>query len=82
MSDTQRMLEFAIRAFTVDAPNDEPNGERERQLEVLGQALERGDLRVARKAYVYMCEASANNLRELRVAAEAHFGGDFRTETI
>ena len=68
----------AIRAFTVDMPNDEPNGPRERQLEVLGQALERGDLRIARRAYGLMCEAGADDTRTLRVAAEAHFGGDFR----
>lgn len=72
-------LKTAIRTFTVDAPNDEPNGERERQLEVLGQALERGDIRVARKAYSRMCEAGADDLRALRIAAEGHFGGDFRS---
>ncbi len=71
-------LTQAIRAFTVDMPNDEPNGARERQLEVLGQALERGDLRTARKAYGFMCEAGADDLKALRVAAEECFGGDFR----
>ena len=67
----------AIRAFTVDMPNDEPNGARERQIEVLGQALARGDLRTARRAYSFMCEAGANDLRALRIAAEEYFGEDF-----
>lgn len=78
MKETQHGLIDAIRALTVDAPNDQPNGERERQLDLLGQALDRGDMRSARKAYVLMCEAGANDLKYLRIAAEAHFGGDFR----
>ena len=75
---TGEAIAKAIRAFTIDMPNDEPNGPRERQLEVLGQALERGDLRTARRAYGFMCEAGGDDLMALRVAAEAHFGGDFR----
>jgi len=72
-------LTRAIRAFTVDVDGGgTPNGEAERQLEVLGQALKRGDLRVARKAYGFMCEASAADTKALRVAAEAFFGDDFR----
>lgn len=68
----------AIRAFTVEGPNDAPNGDFETQLEVLGHALERGDLRVARKAYQLMCGHAAKDRRALRLAAEAYFGGDFR----
>jgi len=73
-------LTAAIRAFTVDAPDDQPNGERERQLDSLGHALERGDVRAARKAYSLMCAAGADDLKALRVAAEMHFGGDFKTK--
>lgn len=71
-------LTTAIRAFTIDMPNDQPNGEREKQLDLLGQALDRGDIRAARKAYSLMCEAGADDLKALRVAAEEHFGEDFR----
>jgi hypothetical protein len=75
----------AIRAFTVDAPNDQPNGPAERALVRLGDALDAADWpgsREARVAYSELCERSADDIRDLRIAAETYFGGDFRADPV
>ena len=76
--DTTKRLARAIRAFTVDMPNDQPNGDAERHLLRLDKALRRGDLSRARDAFAAMCGAQADQLRELRIAAESHLGGNFK----
>lgn len=82
-------LVAAIRAFTVDAPNDEPNGIVEQQIELLGALLDpkkwghlnieqRALLKSAHGAMAALCESLADDTKGLCVAAEAYFGGDFR----
>lgn len=71
-------LAAAIRAFTVDAPNDEPNGPMEASLLALRFALGRGDMKSARRYYREMCSQMSDDTKTLRVAAEGYFGGDFR----
>lgn len=87
-------LVAAIRAFTVDMPDDQPNGEAERHLLRLNAALDpehwrrtsralssaAGErlLSEANGAAAAMCEALADDTQRLREAAEAFFGGDFR----
>jgi len=68
----------AIRAYTVDAPNDEPNGDAERECAALGEALlADGNIEAARDHYASMMDAEIGRLVALREAAEAYFGGDF-----
>jgi len=71
-------LVAAIRAFTVDMPNDQPNGEAERQLGILSDALHGQNLRKAIEAFVRYCDAEADQIKALRIAAEAYFSEDFR----
>lgn len=87
---TQDALIAAIRAITVDLPDDQPNGPAERALLHLQDMLDPGywpwgDVAACQRrlsqvngAMAELCEALANETRDLRVAAEAHFGGDFR----
>ncbi len=83
----------AIRAVTVDMPNDQPNGPAERALLDLEAMLDlsgwnwsdaetcRRRLANVNDAMAKLCEALADDARRLRIAAEAHFGGDFRAPT-
>lgn len=71
-------LKQAIRAFTIEGPNDTPNGPAEEALSLLGDALEKGNLRAARACFERLCEHLADDTMALRIAAEAFFGGDFR----
>ena len=83
----------AIRAITVDLPNDQPNGPAERALLDLEAMLDPsgwkwGDPDTCRRrlangndAMAKLCEALADDAHRLRIAAEAHFGGDFREPT-
>jgi hypothetical protein len=68
----------AIRAFTVDAPNDEPNGAAEAALSKLGEALRSCDRNRALNAYEAYCAAAADDTGNLRKAAEGYFGVSFR----
>ena len=75
-------LVAAIRAITVEAPDDRPNGPAEQALLDLEKALDPrvgcAGLNAAREAAAALCEALADDTRALRIAAEAYFGGDFR----
>lgn len=77
-------LQAAIRAFTVDSEKDgrpSPNGPAESAWEKLSDVLrslpEAQFERVAGPAIDYLL-ADHDRTRELREAAEAVFGGDFR----
>lgn len=78
----------AIRAFTVEAPDDQPNGKAEKALRDLDEALNPGrwpketfgGLAKACDAAANLNEALADNVRALRIAAEEFFGGDFRAQ--
>ena len=75
---TRDRLVRAIRRFTVDvAGGDTPNGEEERCLDRLGDALERRDMSAAGDAFCAYAIARAEDTAALRAAAEDHFGGDF-----
>lgn len=69
-------LTSAIRAFTVDGP--EPNGPAEQAMLELGKACERRDWHGVNTHAAVYCDAMADLTRELRIAAEEYFGGDFR----
>lgn len=71
-------LTAAIRTFTDEAPNDEPNGPTEGDLLALRFALGRGDMKSARRHFRDMCTHWSADTKALRVAAEGYFGGDFR----
>lgn len=79
-------LEAAIRAITVEAADDEPNGPAESAMLHLERALDpdswhaSAEARVehAREAAEALCVALADETKRLREAAEAFFGGDFR----
>ncbi len=71
-------LRTAIRVFTVEAPNDEPNGDTERYLQQLQEALDGGSMARALAALTMMRNALSDDTKALRVAAERFFGGDFR----
>lgn len=78
----QETLAQAIRAFTVEAPDDQPNGPAEKALLDLEAALAGYPWRnpaidAARDAAARLCEALADDTKRLREAAEAYFGGDF-----
>lgn len=71
----------AIRTLTVDAHGGtKPNGPAELSLHRLGNALENHDMRRAMQHFRAMCIHMSDDLKALRTAAEAHFGGDFRAE--
>lgn len=78
MHDGFRLVK-AIRRFTWDMPNDQPNGETEAAILDLETALRRGDLDAARRAFSVMMRASADDVTELREAAERAIPGvDFK----
>lgn len=77
-NDTGKALCTAIRTITVDALNDEPNGPTEADLLSLRFALARGDMKSARRHFRDMCTHMSADAKALRMAADAHFGGDFR----
>lgn len=85
--DRAASLIKAIRAITVDMPDDQPSGEAERQLIRLEKAVEalprgaRGAAAVC-DAAAKLCEALADDTRRLRIAAESYFGGDFRSPEV
>lgn len=80
MHDGFRLVQ-AIRRFTWDAPNDQPNGETEAAILDLETALTGGDLDAARRAFSVMMRASADDVTELREAAEIAIPGvDFKGE--
>lgn len=79
----------AIRAFTVEGPDDKPNGRAEAAILLLSAMLDpakwgpmttqqRAILDTANGAAAALCEALADDTLNLRVAAETFFGGDFR----
>lgn len=68
----------AIRAFTRELPDDDPNGPHEADIEALNYALKRGDAKAAKQYAADLCKHLSEAVKRLRIAAEAHFGGDFR----
>lgn len=74
-----RRLCSAIRRFTVDVDGGRaPNGQAEWWLGMLVDALGRGELAAAQQCVEPYLTHSADDTQELREAAEAYFGGDFR----
>ena len=74
-------LRAAIRRFTVDADGgSSPNGPAEQALGMLGDALAKGQVGAARDAYVAYLKTSADDVGELRRAAEEWFEEDFTSE--
>jgi hypothetical protein len=73
----QRLV-AAIQRFTVEA-EDAPNGPAEQAYGLLSEALHNGDTQGARSAMYDFNTHHADKIQELREAAEAHFGGDFRS---
>lgn len=71
--ENQRLV-AAIRRFTVDMPDDQPNGEAERQL----LRIEALCVRELRSALAEYCSAVAADTKELREAASAYFGLNFK----
>jgi hypothetical protein len=82
-------LRQAIRAITVDAPDDKPNGPAEAAMLYLSTILnpklwgpmtpkQRAMLDQVNGAMATLCEALASDTKALRVAAEGFFGGDFQ----
>lgn len=94
MSDTKDQkredLIKAIRVFTVDRPNDEPNNPAEVQDKCLEDLLTLPwptEPAASMKRHGDVCmilgrasEARADMLRDLRRAADAHFGENFKRE--
>ena len=78
--NTCAALTKAIRVFTVNAPIDMPNGPYEESVLALENALLFNNVREARRQFEKMCAEASKNTKALRIAAEAHFGGDFRSE--
>ncbi len=88
--DRATALKNAIRAITVEMPDDEPNGEAERQLLRLEAAVEHlttwaatnpamaRRLSMVSDAAAKLCAALADDTKALREAAEAYFGVDFK----
>lgn len=68
----------AIRTFTVEAPGGRPNGESERRILALRNALDDGTTKQAQVAFRRLMSSLAVDGKALRVAAEGYFGGDFR----
>lgn len=87
-SDKRHALEKAIRAITVDAPDGQPNGEAERQLERIAWLMKPSNAPSGKAnaawyqamcdAFGRLCGAWADDSKRQRVAADAYFGGDFR----
>ncbi len=88
MTPAQFDLEEAIRAFTVDATEDQPNGRMESAMELLCQLLDpkawgaltpeqRARLDSVNGAAAELCVALADKIGRLGHSAEALFGGDF-----
>lgn len=72
-------LVYAIRTYTVEAPGGEPNGDTEAALLALRRVLEEGrSWKDARYEFNRLAGSMADNCKALRIAAEQHFGGDFR----
>jgi hypothetical protein len=82
-------LKQAIRAITVEAPDDAPNGETERAIDALEAALnhdhwpemtkaQHDKLRAASTAAAKLVESIAVDGELLRIAASAYFGEDFQ----
>lgn len=78
MDPEEVALRRAIRTFTVEAPNDEPNGETECFILRLRLALEERDIEKSRAEFLSLMTSLAEDTRTLRIAAEKFFGGDFR----
>ena len=89
--DEGATLKAAIRAFTVEADGDKPNGRAEAAIDLLSRLLDPrawpgltgGQLAIlaqANGAAAALCMALADDTEALRAAAEAYFGGDFRRE--
>lgn len=79
MSALARDLKAAIRAITVDvcADHGPPTGDTERRFNDLSDALDRGDIDEARRAFEAMSDAQHEAALTLAEAATAFFGGDF-----
>lgn len=75
--EEERRLCAAIRRLTVDMPDDQPNGPAEQALVDLQRWVPSTDTFV-RDALARLCDALADDTRELRLAAESYFGSDFR----
>lgn len=75
----------AIRRFTVEAPNDKPNGPVEEAIVGLLNSLSKSSyvafgpraFNIANGWGAKLCQALADDTKELREAADAYFGGDF-----
>lgn len=94
VGEMRRALEHAalvdaIRTFTVEAPDDKPNGRAEAAMLYLSVTLDpkswpgltdeqRAVLDQANGAAAVLCSSLADDTKVLREAAEAFFGGDFR----
>jgi len=78
-SSPQHRLFAAIRRFTVDDPNGKPIYRADHAMLRLQDATAVADIQEIRAAAAEFCDASADDSQELREAAEAFFGGDFRT---
>lgn len=70
-------LKAAIRAITVDLPDDQPNGAVELAIDLLSKMEHSSE---ANEQLAALCNALADETRALRLAAEAYFGGDFGRE--
>lgn len=75
----QARLTAAIRRFTVEMPDDEPNGPAQALALDLAAAFDCDDMRNAHRFFKRFCEALDADVQELREAAESYFGGDFRS---
>ncbi len=80
----------AIRAFTAEAPNAAPNSDADRAIERLSALLDpntwpgKSDEEVrmlaeCNDAMADLCGDLCDKIKTLRIAAEEHFGGDFRS---
>lgn len=76
--DTEvKNLKAAIRAITVDAPDDQPNGPAEALIEPISKAILVGDCASLRVMWPEFLEHLADDVGALRRAADAAFGEDF-----
>lgn len=74
VSEKQMAIEKAIRVFTIEADDEKANGKVEEALNALAAMKLPLD---ACKHLVALSNALADDTAALRLAAEAHFGGDF-----
>lgn len=80
MSDNEKRAKLikAIRALTVDLPYGEPNGRTEKEILALEKAIGKTTSSAARRHFGNMCDSMANDIRDLRIAAEEFFGENMK----